>query len=173
MIPKRIDDDLRQMWQTPDALFQGLHSIFDFTVDAFAQAQDAKLPRYFSEATYSQCDFERVWRGERVFANPPFQAMRYVFWMFSMAETSIVIAPLDTLATKYCHENPPRMVFLPSQKTVYQAPPGLQSRHTKCPTFVSVLLAFGKISQSQKSRVCDLPFYDSPLVPLNWNPQES
>ena len=56
----------RHDWRTPPAIFDPLHGEFGFTVDAAASADNALLPRYWTDAA-----FER-WAGERVWCNPPY-----------------------------------------------------------------------------------------------------
>ena len=38
-------------WETPPALFATLHRAHDFTIDAAASAENAKLPRYWTAHT--------------------------------------------------------------------------------------------------------------------------
>ena len=56
-------------WETPPALFATLHRAHDFTIDAAASDENAKLPRYWTAHTDALL---QDWRGERVFCNPPF-----------------------------------------------------------------------------------------------------
>ena len=56
-------------WATPPEIFDPLHAEFQFTLDVCATAQNAKLPRFFTE---SQNGLAQSWVGERVFMNPPY-----------------------------------------------------------------------------------------------------
>jgi phage N-6-adenine-methyltransferase len=56
-------------WATPPEVFEPLHREFDFTLDACATPENAKLPRYFTEGNNGLI---RSWIGERVFMNPPY-----------------------------------------------------------------------------------------------------
>lgn len=53
-------------WETPQELFDLLNSIYNFTVDACAVADNTKCARFFENA------FHANWAGERVFMNPPY-----------------------------------------------------------------------------------------------------
>lgn len=80
---KPIDRDL---WETPDSLFEFLHNRFNFTIDAAANEENKKLERYTSDAlsdpTYYQ-EYQQVSHDEyeiigvdRVFCNPPYSKCR-------------------------------------------------------------------------------------------------
>lgn len=58
----------RQDWETPPDLFAAVHARFQFTRDAAASAQNAKLPVYWTEA--DNC-LTRPWEG-RNWLNPPY-----------------------------------------------------------------------------------------------------
>lgn len=59
----------RDDWETPDDLFNMLHSEFKFTVDAAAHEKNAKLARFF---TVLENGLEMPWKGETVWCNPPY-----------------------------------------------------------------------------------------------------
>lgn len=59
----------RNTWATPDKVFRELHEEFDFTVDACALPWNAKLPRFWSP---EEDGLIQVWKGERIFCNPPY-----------------------------------------------------------------------------------------------------
>ena len=56
-------------WGTPQHLFDHLHSIYRFTIDLAATAENAKLPRFY---TKEQDSLAQDWTGERGFLNPPY-----------------------------------------------------------------------------------------------------
>lgn len=69
---KNIDtmmSSVNSQWETPDDLFQALHDVFKFTVDAAANESNAKLPRFF---TVLEDGLEMNWSGETVWCNPPY-----------------------------------------------------------------------------------------------------
>jgi phage N-6-adenine-methyltransferase len=56
-------------WATPPEVFTQLHDEFNFTLDACATAENAKLPRFYTEADDG---LSKDWSGECVFMNPPY-----------------------------------------------------------------------------------------------------
>lgn len=64
---ERVDDR-----GTPPNLFEPLHRRFRFTVDAAAQAHNAKLGRFWSPADDG---LAQDWTGERVWCNPPYSSI--------------------------------------------------------------------------------------------------
>ena len=56
-------------WETPDEVFQVLHSEFGFTRDACAKAENAKLKRFWN---VEDNGLLQSWVGERVWCNPPY-----------------------------------------------------------------------------------------------------
>ena len=61
----------REDWETPDALFRALDSIFHFDFDAAAHADNAKCEKFISRGE----DARFAWwpnYGQRAFLNPPY-----------------------------------------------------------------------------------------------------
>jgi site-specific DNA-methyltransferase (adenine-specific) len=58
-----------EQYETPDWVFDPLHRMLHFTVDACASQQNAKLERYF---TKEQNGLLQSWLDERVWCNPPY-----------------------------------------------------------------------------------------------------
>jgi phage N-6-adenine-methyltransferase len=56
-------------WTTPQAFFDALNFIFNFTLDPTATHENAKTSRYFTKD--DDC-LKHSWKGERCFMNPPF-----------------------------------------------------------------------------------------------------
>lgn len=54
-------------WVTPPEIFDPLHAEFDFDLDAAADAETARLPRYLTDALRGV-----EWPGIRVWLNPPY-----------------------------------------------------------------------------------------------------
>jgi site-specific DNA-methyltransferase (adenine-specific) len=67
----------RQDWETPWWLFDLLDDEFDFTVDAAANDQNAKMDRYWTEEIDG---LAQDWIGETLFINPPFRARDLKKW---------------------------------------------------------------------------------------------
>lgn len=56
----------QERWMTPPEVWEPLHAEFRFDLDAAADAQTARLPRYLTDA------LEIDWPGERIWLNPPY-----------------------------------------------------------------------------------------------------
>ncbi len=56
-------------WATPHALFDRLHAEFGMTLDVCATPDNAKCPRYFTQADDG---LTQDWRGEVCWMNPPY-----------------------------------------------------------------------------------------------------
>lgn len=64
----RADDTIDDR-RTPADVWRLLHAEFQFTLDAAASDQNAKLPKY---CTLTTSGLTQSWAGERVWCNPPF-----------------------------------------------------------------------------------------------------
>jgi hypothetical protein len=97
--PMKPEDDIRE---TPPELFAALHARFHFTLDACATPQNAKLPRFNSEAEPDKF----AWRGERVFFNPPFSQCRewVVKGWIGEAELAVGLVPATRTEQPWWHE---------------------------------------------------------------------
>lgn len=72
-------------WATPWATFRQLDAEFGFTLDACAQAWNAKCPRYFSP---EQDGLAQEWGREVVFCNPPYGRGVTGWWLSKAWEAS-------------------------------------------------------------------------------------
>ena len=68
MINKGLFTSDKNYWETPKDFFNELHKEFDFTLDAAASHENAKLDNYY---TVEENGLEQKWEG-RVFVNPPY-----------------------------------------------------------------------------------------------------
>ena len=67
---KAIMTSDKQDWETPQELFDNLNSEFDFELDAFASAKNAKCKHFFTEQDDS---FKQDWtKYKSIFINPPY-----------------------------------------------------------------------------------------------------
>jgi site-specific DNA-methyltransferase (adenine-specific) len=87
-------------WETPDWLFGMLNDEFNFTVDAAASADNAKVERFWSSTVDG---LKQDWRGETVWVNPPFSAKSLRAWTRKAYEaavlrgvTTVILAPSKT-----------------------------------------------------------------------------
>lgn len=66
-------DDETDTRGTPDHIFSPLMKRHDFTLDAAANATNAKCARFYDLAADG---LKQSWRGERVWCNPPFSNLK-------------------------------------------------------------------------------------------------
>ncbi len=70
MIAKTLYSSKHDDWGTPQVLFDRLHEIYDFQLDAAASPRNAKCPRFFTTKddalTKSWLEYQRIW------LNPPY-----------------------------------------------------------------------------------------------------
>ena len=71
---------MAERWITPPEIFDPLHAEFRFDLDAAADEQTARLPRYLHDA------LEIDWPGERIWLNPPYGAKLAPFVRKAYAE---------------------------------------------------------------------------------------
>ena len=86
----------RHDWQTPDDIFAPLHHEFAFTVDVAATADNAMIPRFWTE---SDDGLAQPWDGERVWCNPPYGNEQKGFVKKAAerrAEVSVLLIPART-----------------------------------------------------------------------------
>lgn len=91
-------------WETSQELFDLLDSIFHFTLDPCATAENAKCKKYY---TIQDDGLSKSWAGERVFVNPPFghQISKWVKKSFLESKNALVVLLLPVRTdTSYWHE---------------------------------------------------------------------
>jgi phage N-6-adenine-methyltransferase len=73
------DEDEKNLWATPPEVFGPLHSYFNYTLDAAARADSAKVPNYIGpdhedpmRRDAFSCDWSELSGGRPVFLNPPY-----------------------------------------------------------------------------------------------------
>lgn len=57
---------MSERWCTPPELFGPLHAEFNFDLDAAADSETTRLPRYLTDS------LDIDWPGERIWLNPPY-----------------------------------------------------------------------------------------------------
>ena len=92
-------------WQTPKKLFDKLDQGYHFTLDAAANATNAKCSKYFDEQTNALI---QDWSGEIVFLNPPYSDiasfLKKAYEEYKNNEvTSVILIPSRT-DCKYFHD---------------------------------------------------------------------
>ena len=92
-------------WETPQDIFNALHSEFHFTLDACATEQNHKCERFF---TLSQDGLLQDWGGCVVFCNPPYSNIaKWVEKAFreSRKDNTLVVLLIPSRTdTKYFHD---------------------------------------------------------------------
>ena len=96
MVDKALFTSNKDDWETPDNLFNWLHDTYEFTVDAAASHDNAKLPRYWTKQDGA---LDRDWSGERVWCNPPYGKIAKQFIEKAAkceAERAVLLIPART-----------------------------------------------------------------------------
>lgn len=83
----------KQDWETPKSLFEELDKRFSFDLDAAANANNAKLPVYFTETENA---LEQQWEGN-VFCNPPYGRGNAIYKWVSKAYEEYIRDPNRTI----------------------------------------------------------------------------
>ena len=92
-------------WVTPQDLFDGLNSEFNFTLDVCSTHENAKCAKHF---TKDEDGLLQDWKGETVWCNPPY-GRKMVKWIQKCAEhgrngwIAVLLIPART-DTKAFHE---------------------------------------------------------------------
>ena len=94
----------RDDWETPQALFDKLDSIYHFTLDPCSTHENAKCAKHY---TIEENGLAQSWKGERVFCNPPY-GRNIGSWVKKCAEESsgalvVMLIPART-DTAYFHD---------------------------------------------------------------------
>jgi phage N-6-adenine-methyltransferase len=59
----------KQDWQTPPHIFQAVHKVFNYDIDAAADKDNSMLPEFWTEEDNA---LEQDWSGKRIWCNPPY-----------------------------------------------------------------------------------------------------
>ena len=84
--------------------FRKLDERFNFTVDAAASDENAKLERYYTE---TNSGLEASWAGERVYCNPPYSNVRPWIekaWKETEAEIIVMLLPANRTDQSWWHD---------------------------------------------------------------------
>jgi phage N-6-adenine-methyltransferase len=132
-------------WRTPRWLFDVLHGIFHFTVDAAANADNALLPRHWDR---EQNALQQDWSRERVWCNPPYSRPGPFLAKAETAQLAVVLLPGNCLTTHYAHDHPPCHVAVPRGRLSFESPDGQGGQAGAAP-FGSVLFLYGLVTETQ------------------------
>jgi hypothetical protein len=120
--------------------------VFRFTVDACADADNALLPRYWTNAA------RKDWRNERVFCNPPFAGLAPIIAKAPTSQLCVMVYMLNALTAKYFHEHPADFLLLPPRRLKFIPPEEIEERGIN---FGTGLLVYGRISDGQRRQLKD------------------
>jgi site-specific DNA-methyltransferase (adenine-specific) len=99
-----------QCYQTPRHVFEKLHSVFGFTIDACASEGNALLPRFWTE---EQDALRQDWTAEVAFCNPPFNNIAPFLLKAKTARRAVVLAPLNFLTSNGFQETGADHIVIP------------------------------------------------------------
>jgi site-specific DNA-methyltransferase (adenine-specific) len=68
----------KDLWATPEEIFEALNDEFNFTLDPCCTKETNKCDYYF---TPDHNGLKQTWEGERVFCNPPYSRGNIDKWM--------------------------------------------------------------------------------------------
>jgi site-specific DNA-methyltransferase (adenine-specific) len=106
MINRALFTSHTNEWATPQALFDRLNRVFQFTLDPACTRENAKCARYY---TFEDNGLAQSWLGERVFLNPPY-SREIILWVAKArqeAEQGALVVALLTARTdtRWWHEH--------------------------------------------------------------------
>lgn len=97
----------KDLWETPDYIFEPLMKEFDFSLDPCCQYHTAKAKKFY---TPFENGLQHSWENEVVFVNPPYSRGNIDQWMKKCYEESrnerayvIALIPVST-SSKWFHE---------------------------------------------------------------------
>ena len=146
-----------QCYQTPKPLFEKLHSVFHFTVDACASKENALLPKYWSAEDDA---LQKDWSTEVVFCNPPFNNIGPFLAKAWTAKRAVVLAPLNYLTSEPLHRCPPD--FVDGTEGLSQVL--ITGSKTTKPVLGTAFLIYGPAQLRQSSRRSGGVCFSSPTL---------
>ena len=147
-----INEKIRNEWETPDWLFDILHDVFHFTVDAAANIDNYKFSKFFD---VEQDGLKQPWDSEIVFCNPPHSKGAYGAWVdkaelefLNSGITSVLVLPFNWETGGFGGiRDTANYLVLPYKRIKYDPPDGLEG---KSPTFYSCIAIFTWFRLSQE-----------------------
>lgn len=136
---------LRDCWRTPRSLFESLHAVFHFTVDACASASNALLPYYWTRQ--DDC-LTQDWSNHVVFCNPPFSKQKLFPAKAITAKQAVVFLFHTGLFTRFTAKNPPSAIVLPPGRIPFLPPKGINEKSN--PPFGVAICVYGSVTSEQR-----------------------
>lgn len=131
-----------QSYQTPPRMFNLLHSIFQFTVDAAASKSNALLPRCW---IVEQDALHQDWSQEIVFCNPPFNNIAPFLVKARTAKKALVLVPLNFLTSVSFLGESADYIIIPKGRIKYFT----ANRKKVQPILGTCFLVYGKLSHTE------------------------
>jgi phage N-6-adenine-methyltransferase len=147
-----------QCYRTPRDLFDNLHGVFRFTVDACASPDNALLPRYW---TVEEDALRQDWSREIVFCNPPFANIGPFLAKARTAKRAVILAPLNFCTATGFHASPPDHLIAPDHRIRFVTGEELGS-----PVLGTALLVYGPLTREEKQVIGGRCFDADPLAPF-------
>jgi phage N-6-adenine-methyltransferase len=145
----------KQNWATPHQLFDALHKEFHFQTDVCAEAENAKLPTYYNQATDG---LVQEWSGV-CWMNPPYgetgKWMKKAYESAQAGATVVCLVPVDT-STKWWWEYCSRAAeirFIVGRLKFIDT--GAVSKRNAPANFASAIIVFSKFSGTGKVSYID------------------
>ncbi len=139
--------DSRQCWRTPPDLFDTLHQLFHFSIDACATPTNALLPRYWTQEI--DC-LTQDWTQEIVFCNPPFRNIGNILLKAKTAQQAVFLLPVTALTTRYLDKAIPDQIVIPPYRVKFIPPEGLITKAVS-PSLGTVLAIYGHLTPEQET----------------------
>ena len=150
---KPIDcgESLRNCWQTPRSLFNTLHRVFPFTVDACASQCNALLPYYWTQL--DDC-LVQDWTRHIVFCNPPFSIQKLIPQKAATARQAVVFLYHTGLFTRFLAANPPSHIIFTPKRIRFIPPNGVHELSN--PPFGVAICVYGGLTNKQLQSLATL-----------------
>ena len=127
-------------------MFNLLHGIFQFTVDAAASKSNARLPRYW---TVEQDALRKDWSQETVFCNPPFNDIAPFLAKARSAKKAVVLVPLNFLTSSSFLSESADCIIIPRGRINY-----LFGKSKKVRSILGTcFLLYGGLSQTEAAAI--------------------
>lgn len=129
-------------WVTPQDFFDEVNSVFEFTLDAAASAQNTKCKKFYDETTDG---LKQDWSNEVVWINPPYKTNAdWVAKIAAEAARGTTIALLcfaTTIGTNYVQNNAADVDYILFPKGRLSFSDGVQNEPAKKPSMLVIFNA--------------------------------
>jgi phage N-6-adenine-methyltransferase len=144
-------------------LFDRVHSIFGFTVDAAASQDNALLPRFW---TRDQDAIKQDWTKEIVFCNPPFNNIGPFLRKARTARRAVVLVPLNYLTSTSFHRVGADHLVIPRGRIKF-----VTGKTPNNPVLGTCLLIYGPLGDDDQRRLSGMGFSRATVDPGDRRPR--